>query len=252
MPAPSSCLSLALSAVLVACGGDLTLPGSDGGGDGSPTGPATPSTPSLSAADDRFSTVEGGSHTLTIAAPGVLGNDQVNGLESATLEAVVVDGPLQGRLDLRADGSLDYTPEPDWFGSDRFTYRARYEDAESAPAEVLLVVQAVNDAPRFTPGPDQQVERRDGERELEHWAGDIAPGPANESDQQVTFVVTVLSGEKVLDGTPEISSSGTLRYRPSHHHGTAVVQVVLQDDGGTANGGTDTAPAHTLTITVTR
>lgn len=250
MPAPSPCLYLAFSAVLVACGGDLTLPETGAGGDGSPTGPGLPSTPSLSAADDRFSTVEGGNHTLSIAAPGVLANDQVNGLESAALEAAVVDAPLHGSLDLRADGSLDYTPEPDWFGSDRFTYRARFEDSESAPAEVLVEVQAVNDAPRFTPGPDQQVERRDGERELEHWAGDIAPGPANESDQRVTFVVEVLSGEKVLEGTPEITSSGTLRYRPSHHHGTAVVQVVLRDDGGTANGGADAGPPHTLTITV--
>jgi hypothetical protein len=251
MLSPNSWCCLAVSAVLVACGGELTLPdtGSDGGG--SPTGPGGASTPSVSAADDRYSTVEGGEHSLSIPAPGVLANDRVNGVEAAALEATVLDGPSHGRLELRADGSLDYTPDTDWFGTDRFSYRAKLGAAESAPAEAVLEVQAVNDAPLFTPGPDQQVEREEDEREVEHWAGDIVPGPPNEFDQQVSFVVEVVSGAKALEGTPEISSSGTLRYRPSHHDGTAVVQVTLRDDGGTANDGADTGSPHILTITVT-
>ena len=248
MPPLNSCFCLALSVLLVACGGDLTLPetGSDGGGS-PPVGPEGPS--SLSAADDRYSTMEG-ELALSIPPPGVLANDRVNGVQSAELGAAVVEGPTHGRLDLRADGSLGYIPDPDWFGSDRFTYRATLGAAESAAAEVVIEVQSVNDPPVFTPGPDQQVERGEGERQVEHWAGDIAPGPANESDQQVSFLVEVLSGPKVLEGAPAISPSGTLTYRPSGHQGTASIQVRLRDDGGTANGGTDTGSPHTLTITV--
>ena len=67
----------------------------------------------------------------------------------------------------------------------------------------------------------------------------------------MSFLVEVVSGEKVLKGTPAISPSGTLSFRPSKE-GSATVAVRLRDDGGTANGGTDTAPPHMLTITVTR
>lgn len=249
MLSPNSWCCLAVSAVLVACGGELTLP--ETGSGGSPTGPGGSSIPVLSAAGDRFSTVEGGDQTLSIPVPGVLANDRVDGVEGTALEAALLDGPSHGRLELRADGSLDYTPDADWFGTDRFTYRAKLGAALSAPAEAVVEVQGVNDAPRFTPGPDQEVEREEGEREVEHWAGDIVPGPPNESDQQVSFVVQVISGAKALEGTPEITSSGTLRYRPSDHHGTALVQVSLRDDGGTANGGADTGSPHILTITVT-
>ena len=251
MPALDRYFHLALAALLVACGGDLTLPNGGPGGGDRPTGPGAPSTASLFAAGDRFSTLEDGPQSLTIPSPGVLGNDLVNGAESAELEAAAIDGPSHGRLTLRVDGSLEYAPDPDWFGSDRFTYRARLGDLESAPAEAVVEVRAVNDAPRFTPGPDQQVERRGGEVQVEQWARDIAPGPANESDQQVGFVVDVLSGDKVLAGPPAVSPSGTLSYRPSGSHGSASVQVRLRDDGGTANGGTDTGPSHVLTITVT-
>jgi hypothetical protein len=250
MPVPSSWLRLAFAASLVACGGDLTLPAAPSGGDGSPTGPEAPPGGSVSAGDDRFSTTEGDDHTLSIPSPGVLANDLVEGVSGAGLEAVLVESPAHGRLALHADGSLDYTPDADWFGSERFTYRAALGAAESAPAEVVVEVQSVNDAPRFTPGPDQRVESEADEQQIEHWAGDIAPGPANESDQQVSFVVELLSGEKFLKGTPTISPSGTLTYRPSHHHGSATIGVRLQDDGGTANEGTDTGPTHVLTISV--
>lgn len=63
-------------------------------------------------------------------------------------------------------------------------------------------------------------------------------------------MVEVLSGNDVLKGTPTISPSGTLTYRPSHHEGSATIGVRLQDDGGTANDGTDTSPIHVLTISV--
>jgi hypothetical protein len=250
MPVPSSWFCLAFAASLVACGGDLTLPATPSGGDGSPTGPEPPSCAAVSAADDRYSTREGDDHTLSIPSPGVLGNDLVEGVPGTGLQAILLEAPEHGRLALHADGSLDYTPDADWFGSERFSYRAALGATESAPAEVVIEVQSVNDAPRFTPGPDQRAEHKADEQQVEHWAGDIAPGPANESDQQVSFVVEVLSGNDVLKGTPTISPSGTLTYRPSHHEGSATIGVRLQDDGGTANDGTDTSPIHVLTISV--
>ena len=246
----NSCWSLACSAVLVACGGDLTLPDTGEGG-GPPAGPESPGGHVLSALDDRYSTFEGDGHTLVIAAPGVLANDRLDGVESFALGAALAEPPAHGRLDLRADGSLEYTPDPDWFGLDRFSYRATLDDAASASAEVVVEVQPVNDAPSFVPGPDQFVERREDEQAISGWARDIVPGPPNESGQQLSFVVEIVSGESVLKGSPAVDPDGTLRFRPSKHDGTALLEVRLRDDGGTANGGEDIGPPHILSITVT-
>src|SRR5262249_52439688 len=51
---------------------------------------------------------------------------------------------------------------------------------------------------------------------------------------------------------PDISNAGTLTYTPAPDaNGVATVRVRAKDDGGTANGGQDTSPAQTFTITVT-
>ena len=243
------CWWLACSAVLVACGGDLTLPDT-GEGDGPPAGPEPPGGHELAALDDRYSTFEDVGGALSIPSPGVLANDRLDGVETTLLGASLVDAPLHGRLELRADGSLDYTPDPDWFGLDRFTYRATLADAASAPAEVVVEVQPVNDPPGFVAGPDQFVSSREEEQTVPGWASEIVPGPANEAGQQVSFTVEVISGDRVLKGSPTIDAGGTLRFRPSKHEGTALLEVTLHDDGGTANGGADTGPPHLLTITV--
>jgi hypothetical protein len=113
----------------------------------------------------------------------------------------------------------------------------------------------LNASPSFTPGSDQQAEREKKEdakeRQVEGWATDIRPGPDTEAGQSVTFLAEVVSGAESLVGVPSISPAGTLRYTPSHHQGTARVEVRLRDDGGTEDGGSDTSRPHTLIITVT-
>jgi hypothetical protein len=50
---------------------------------------------------------------------------------------------------------------------------------------------------------------------------------------------------------PAISSTGTLTYTPAANaDGLATITLVIQDNGGTANGGVDTSPSQTFTITV--
>src|SRR4029079_16763791 len=60
--------------------------------------------------------------TLTVAAPGVLGND--TDVEGDLLNAAVVSGPLHGTLTLNSNGSLSYTPAANYNGPDSFTYKA--------------------------------------------------------------------------------------------------------------------------------
>src|SRR5205823_4129027 len=58
------------------------------------------------ARDDAFTTNQ--EATLTVAAPGVLGND--TDVDGPTLVALIVSNPSNGSLTLRADGSFIYSP----------------------------------------------------------------------------------------------------------------------------------------------
>ncbi|HEX2972673.1 MAG TPA: Ig-like domain-containing protein, partial [Tepidisphaeraceae bacterium] len=82
---------------------------------------------------------------LTIAAPGVLANDQA--LDGKDLTAIIGTNPTHGSLTLNADGSFTYTPVADFNGTDTFTYQAASESGTSTATTVTITVNAVNDAP---------------------------------------------------------------------------------------------------------
>ncbi|SCF32764.1 VCBS repeat-containing protein [Micromonospora chaiyaphumensis] len=87
---------------------------------------------------DAFVTEAGA--TLTVPAPGVLGNDTDPDVGN-TLTAKLATQPTHGTLSLAADGSFTYTPAHGYGGSDSFTYTAVDGDGvESAPATVTLTV----------------------------------------------------------------------------------------------------------------
>jgi VCBS repeat-containing protein len=75
---------------------------------------------------------------LTVAAPGVLGND--TDVENDPLTAAVVDVPASGVLALNADGSFTYTPNAGFTGSDSFTYVANDGNTESNVATAYISV----------------------------------------------------------------------------------------------------------------
>jgi photosystem II stability/assembly factor-like uncharacterized protein len=86
---------------------------------------------------------------------------------------------------------------------------------------------------------------------LAGFATEISAGPASESSQVVSFVVTN-NNTNLFSEAPAISSSGTLTFTPAADAvGTALVTVVAKDDGGTTNGGFNTSAAKTFNITVT-
>ncbi len=75
---------------------------------------------------------------LSVAVPGVLGND--TDVEGNYLSAILVDSPLHGTLALAPDGSYTYRPAAGWLGTDTFTYCASDGATLSAPATVTITV----------------------------------------------------------------------------------------------------------------
>jgi VCBS repeat-containing protein len=76
--------------------------------------------------------------TLTVAKPGVLGNDSDPNGDSIT--AKIKTQPAHGLLTFNADGSFVYEPSGTFTGTDSFTYVATDGALDSAPATVSIAV----------------------------------------------------------------------------------------------------------------
>ena len=82
------------------------------------------------------------------------------------------------------------------------------------------------------------------------WATAISAGPADESGQTLTFLVSN-SNNALFSAQPVVSPTGTLTFAPAAGAtGVATVTVLLRDNGGVADGGVDTSAPQTFTITV--
>jgi hypothetical protein len=157
---------------------------------------------------------------------------------------------------ISADGTLSYRPAPNKSGVAKLTVTA-VDDAgtanggvDTSPPETFAVtVVPVNDAPSFAAGPDQTAKGA-GLQTIAGWATGISPGPGDESTQTVSFAVEN-ENQALFAVQPAVAGDGTLTYTPkSGTSGTATVAVRAHDSGGTANGGVDTSPPQTFTITV--
>lgn len=83
--------------------------------------------------------------TLTVLAPGVLGNDADP--DGDLLTAVLISGPGDGTLTFNSDGSFTYVPSPNFHGPDTFNYEAQDPYGLVDDATVTITVVPVNDSP---------------------------------------------------------------------------------------------------------
>lgn len=96
--------------------------------------------------DDDASTPEDEPVTIELVADdpdGIAGVD-FNGLD--TLTYVIVDPPEYGTL-TGSGATRTYTPNPDYYGTDRFTFRVNDGRDDSNVARVALTVEPVEDGP---------------------------------------------------------------------------------------------------------
>ncbi|HEV8346689.1 MAG TPA: N,N-dimethylformamidase beta subunit family domain-containing protein, partial [Vicinamibacterales bacterium] len=188
--------------------------------------------------------------TLTVGAVNrVTANDSDPDNDPVT--AVLVTDATHGHVTLNADGSFVYTPNPDTFGPDQFSYQVRDSFGEASNiATVYIGVTSVNDAPSFTKGGDQTVVGVAGAQTVPGWAAAISAGPSDEAGQTLNFLVTN-SNNALFSVQPAVAADGTLTFTPAPTMtGAANVTVQLQDNGGIANGGSDTSAAQSFTITI--
>ncbi|GAA3938222.1 beta strand repeat-containing protein [Litoribacillus peritrichatus] len=84
----------------------------------------------------------------TAVTISVLHNDTDVDGQLVASSVTTVAQPSNGLAEAQTDGSIIYTPNDNFFGSDTFTYTVKdAENAVSAATEVTVTVQGVNDAP---------------------------------------------------------------------------------------------------------
>jgi len=199
------------------------------------------------AGDDAYSVDE--DEVLTVAVPGVLGND--TDPDGDALTAILVSGPSNGTLTLNADGSFVYTPDADSSGTDGFTYKANDGAADSNIATVTITVNPVNDAPVAVD--DAYAAAQNATLPV------AAPGVlANDTDPDGDALTAILvSGAS--NGTLTLNADGSLVYTPdADFNGTDSFTYKANDGALDSNVATvtisveaDAAPPEILNLKAT-
>ena len=213
--------------------------------------------PAFTKGNDETTDEDAGPRTAPGWATGVTAGPNEPG-QGVTFQVTTDNDPLFAVPPaVAADGTLTYTPAADAFGSATVTVTLTDDGGTaggginaSGPQTFTITVDPVNDAPAFTAGPDQSAVEGSGEQTVTGWATGLSAGPANEAGQALTFHATT-DNDALFSVRPQIAADGTLTYTPTAAAvGTATVTVTVSDAGGTANGGVDTSPPQTFTISL--
>jgi LPXTG-motif cell wall-anchored protein len=181
------------------------------------------------AADDTATTPEDTPVDIT-----VLGND--SDPDGDPLSVTAVSDPANGAAVINGDGTVTYTPDPDFNGVDTFTYTISDGNGGSDTATVTVTVTPVNDPP---------VAVDDTATTVEDTPVDVVV-LANDSDPEgdpltVTGIVTTPA-----NGTAVINGDNTITYTPDpNFSGVDAFQYEISD----GNGGTDTAWVSFILVT---
>ncbi len=180
--------------------------------------------------------------------------DDVDISDKNNLAIIIAAGSVVNGTLVQAGDDLNpwiFQPDADFNGDMSFSYQVSDDEGLlSNSGLATIAIAAVNDAPSFVIGDDQMVIAGVGAQSVSMWASDISAGPANESDQSLMFLVST-DNDAAFVALPTIdAATGDLNYElQSSFVGTVNIDVSLQDDGGTANGGDDTSDAQSFMIT---
>src|SRR5689334_12731053 len=165
-------------------------------------------------------TAEDTSKSITLTA--------VSPLASPSFTFTIVTPPAHGQL-AGTGANRSYQPDPDFNGSDSFTFKANDGSRDSNTSTVTITTTEVNDVPVA----QDDTASTDEDTSVNITASDLttndSAGPANENAQ----VLTVASVSATADTHGTVSlSSGTVTYSPdANYNGPASFTYQVCDNG---------------------
>jgi hypothetical protein len=168
-------------------------------------------------------------------------------MPSASFSFTIVTPPAHGQL-TGSGANRSYQPDPDFNGSDSFTFKANDGSRDSNTSTVTITTTEVNDAPLAT----DDAASTDEDTNLEITASDLttndSAGPANENAQVLT--VTSVSATADTHGIVSLSS-GTITYSPdANYNGAASFTYQVCDNGTTDDAADSKCTTGTVNVTV--
>lgn len=152
--------------------------------------------------------------------------------------------PENGTLTLNGDGTFIYTPNPNYVGTDSFTYEACFVSAACTVGDVVLHISPINDAPIAD---DDSITFAEDDL-IRDITAQLLNGDSDKENSILSIIAVQTSNpERVIFS----SAAGTVQYDPGDafislaagETATDVFQYSIQDAGG------DTATA-TVTIQI--
>ncbi|WP_188467442.1 BspA family leucine-rich repeat surface protein, partial [Marivirga lumbricoides] len=208
--------------------------------------------PHVKATDDSETILEDVASEFNVKANDIFSNPS----QSPKVRTEIITSPSNGTVEVLSNYNILYTPDADFVGTDIIKYLIVDSTALgdiyqfSDTAFVNITINPVNDAPSFTAGANQTINEDAGQQTIINWATNISLGPANENAQTPGFILTN-NNNALFSVQPAIDATGELTYTSANNaNGSATVDVVLKDDGGTSNNGVDSTAHVTFTITV--
>lgn len=146
--------------------------------------------------------------------------------------------------------TLRVIPATNQFGSSQIQLVLSDTQGGSASNSFVLTVLPVNHAPALTLSTNRVAVLEDaGLVTMPNLVASRSSGPPSESSQ--SNWLTLYYTNSFFAQPPAIDDAGTLTFQvASNGFGSTSIKLVLQDDGGTANGGKDSS-TNTLNLTVT-
>ncbi len=164
----------------------------------------------------------------------VLANDSDRDGDNLTI--IAASDPTNGTVIVNEDGTITYIPDPDFNGTDQFTYTISDGNGGTSTSTVTVTVTGTNDAP--VAGGDTVTANEDTPLVISA-AGLLL----NDSDVDGD-ALSIASFTQPANGTVVDNGDGTFTYEPAPGFtGTDSFTYTISD----GNGGTDTA---TVTVTV--
>jgi VCBS repeat-containing protein len=170
---------------------------------------------------------------LIVATDGLLGND--TDVDSPELTAWLVSGPAHGTVELAADGTFTYIPDPDFHGEDSFTYVASDGELTGDETTVTITVSPVNDKPIA----EDDAYTTDENQPLQISAPGVLENDSDVDGDSLTAQII----EQPANGTVTLAEDGSFLYTPNP--GFAGIDTFTY----AASDGTEAATA-VVTITV--